>query len=191
MRRRLSRSDPHGGGRTEGLHQGTARSATTTLRSRGGRAGSRQAADCRLQVAGSLLGADCGLQASGLLSAPGSRRSRAALRASRTNPDGPCLLAGGRHPGGSARCRCRTPDSPGRAVARGDTTPAPWINVIANEHTGFVVTESGSGFSWSLNSQENQLTPWSNDPVTDPPGQGTVAGAGHGQAGLHRGQDQS
>ena len=29
----------------------------------------------------------------------------------------------------------------------------------------------GSGYTWSLNSRENQLTPWSNDPVTDPPGE--------------------
>src|SRR6185437_6230058 len=32
-------------------------------------------------------------------------------------------------------------------------------------------SESGSGHTWSLNSHENQLTPWSNDPVTDPPGE--------------------
>ena len=50
-------------------------------------------------------------------------------------------------------------------------TPEPWINVIANPAFGFLVSESGSGFTWSLNSHENQLTPWSNDPVTDPPGE--------------------
>jgi len=33
------------------------------------------------------------------------------------------------------------------------------------------VSESGSGYTWSLNSRENQLTPWSNDPVGDPPGE--------------------
>ncbi len=49
----------------------------------------------------------------------------------------------------------------------GQRTPAPWINVIANEGFGFQVSESGSGYSWSLNSRENQLTPWSNDPVSD------------------------
>ncbi len=36
---------------------------------------------------------------------------------------------------------------------------------------GFLVSESGSGFTWSLNSHENQLTPWSNDHVSDPPGE--------------------
>ena len=53
----------------------------------------------------------------------------------------------------------------------GQSTPAPWLNVIANEGFGFTVSESGSGYTWSGNSRENQLTPWSNDPVTDPPGE--------------------
>ena len=50
-------------------------------------------------------------------------------------------------------------------------TPAPWINVISNPQFGFQVSESGSGFTWSQNSRENQLTPWSNDPVSDPSGE--------------------
>ena len=29
----------------------------------------------------------------------------------------------------------------------------------------------GSGYTWAGNSRENQLTPWSNDPVSDPPGE--------------------
>ena len=51
------------------------------------------------------------------------------------------------------------------------TTPAPWINVIANAGFGFQVSAEGSGFSWAENSRENQLTPWSNDPVSDPAGE--------------------
>ena len=51
-------------------------------------------------------------------------------------------------------------------------TPAPWLNVIANEKQfGFQVSETGSGFTWSVNSRENRLTPWSNDWVSDPPGE--------------------
>ncbi len=50
-------------------------------------------------------------------------------------------------------------------------TPEPWINVIANPDFGFLVSESGSGTTWSLNSHENQITPWSNDHVIDPPGE--------------------
>jgi len=56
-------------------------------------------------------------------------------------------------------------------LGKGQRTPAPWINVIANESFGFQVSESGAGYTWSLNSRENQLTPWSNDPVSDPTGE--------------------
>ena len=56
-------------------------------------------------------------------------------------------------------------------LGAGQWTPAPWVNVIANPAFGFQVSESGSGYTWSLNSRENQLTPWSNDPVSDPPGE--------------------
>ncbi|MDE3115046.1 MAG: glycosyl transferase, partial [Pseudomonadota bacterium] len=51
------------------------------------------------------------------------------------------------------------------------TTPAPWINVIANPAFGFQVSADGSGYSWAENSRENQLSPWSNDPVVDPSGE--------------------
>ena len=56
-------------------------------------------------------------------------------------------------------------------LGEGQWTPAPWINVVANPAFGFQVSESGSGYTWSVNSRENQLTPWSNDPVSDPPGE--------------------
>ena len=50
-------------------------------------------------------------------------------------------------------------------------TPEPWVNVIANPGFGFIVSESGAGFTWAVNSHENQLTPWSNDHVVDTPGE--------------------
>ncbi len=53
----------------------------------------------------------------------------------------------------------------------GNRTPAPWINVVANPQFGFTVSTDGCGFTWSVNSQQNQLTPWSNDPTGDPPGE--------------------
>jgi cyclic beta-1,2-glucan synthetase len=53
----------------------------------------------------------------------------------------------------------------------GQVTPAPWINVIANEAFGFQVAAEGTGYTWAGNSKENQLTPWSNDPVIDRPGE--------------------
>lgn len=53
----------------------------------------------------------------------------------------------------------------------GKKTPAPWINVISNPGFGFQVSTEGSGYTWADNSRENQLTPWSNDPVKDPCGE--------------------
>jgi cyclic beta-1,2-glucan synthetase len=50
-------------------------------------------------------------------------------------------------------------------------TPAPWINVVANANFGFQVSTDGSGFTWAVNSQQNQITPWSNDATADPPGE--------------------
>jgi len=51
----------------------------------------------------------------------------------------------------------------------GEATPAPWINVVANERFGFLVSETGSGYTWNVNSGENRLTTWRNDPITDAP----------------------
>ncbi len=45
--------------------------------------------------------------------------------------------------------------------------PLPWINVIANERAGFLITEAGASCTWVGNSQANRLTPWGNDPVSD------------------------
>jgi cyclic beta-1,2-glucan synthetase len=54
----------------------------------------------------------------------------------------------------------------------GQWTPAPWLNVIANgKDFGFQISETGAGYTWSVNSRENRLTPWSNDAVCDPPGE--------------------
>ncbi len=56
-------------------------------------------------------------------------------------------------------------------LQNGQSTPAPWVNVIANPSFGFHVSAEGSGFTWAESSRENQITPWSNDPVTDPSGE--------------------
>ncbi len=56
-------------------------------------------------------------------------------------------------------------------LGRGQTTPKPWINVVANPRVGFLVSESGSGYTWAENSGENRLSPWRNDPVADTPGE--------------------
>jgi cyclic beta-1,2-glucan synthetase len=56
-------------------------------------------------------------------------------------------------------------------LGEGQWTPTPWVNIVANPSVGFCVSESGSGYSWAANSRENHLTPWSNDPVSDRPGE--------------------
>lgn len=48
------------------------------------------------------------------------------------------------------------------------TPPAPWVNVIANAQGGFIVSERGTGCTWAENSYFYRLTPWHNDPVSDP-----------------------
>ena len=53
----------------------------------------------------------------------------------------------------------------------GTTTPAPWVNVIANPGFGTVVSEGGSAYTWAENSHEFRLTPWHNDSVTDVSGE--------------------
>jgi len=47
------------------------------------------------------------------------------------------------------------------------TTPAPWINVLANPNFGTIISESGQSYTWLENAHEFRLTPWNNDPVSD------------------------
>ena len=53
----------------------------------------------------------------------------------------------------------------------GNLPPAPWVNVIGNAAAGFITSEAGSGATWAENSYFFRLTPWSNDPVSDPTGE--------------------
>jgi cyclic beta-1,2-glucan synthetase len=54
-------------------------------------------------------------------------------------------------------------------LSDGHWTPAPWVNVIANPQFGFLASADGTGSTWSLNAQQNQITPWANDPVSNAP----------------------
>ncbi len=56
-------------------------------------------------------------------------------------------------------------------LAPGQVTPAPWANVLANPTFGTIVSESGAAYTWSENAHEFRLTPWHNDPVSDPGGE--------------------
>ncbi|MGC2456418.1 MAG: glucoamylase family protein [Gallionellaceae bacterium] len=53
----------------------------------------------------------------------------------------------------------------------GQSTPAPWVNVIASPHIGTVVSESGSAYTWVENAHEFRLTTWHNDPLSDSSGE--------------------
>ena len=53
-------------------------------------------------------------------------------------------------------------------VEGGETTPMPWANVVANAGFGTIVTASGAAHTWCGNSRENRLTPFANDPISDP-----------------------
>ncbi len=56
-------------------------------------------------------------------------------------------------------------------TTRGQRTPAPWVNVLANPYFGTVVSESGGAYTWCENARNYRLTPWHNDPVSDPSGE--------------------
>ncbi|MDQ6422207.1 glucoamylase family protein [Paenibacillus sp. LHD-117] len=56
-------------------------------------------------------------------------------------------------------------------IKGGNHLPAPWINVLSNPGFGAIVSELGTGYTFWRNSRECKLTPWSNDPVLDPPGE--------------------
>ncbi len=53
----------------------------------------------------------------------------------------------------------------------GVKTPAPWSNVIANPYFGSVVSESGAAYTWAENAHEYRISPWNDDPVSDPSGE--------------------
>lgn len=56
-------------------------------------------------------------------------------------------------------------------IAPGQTTPAPWANVLANTNFGTIISENGLSYTWGENAHEFRLTPWNNDPVTDVSGE--------------------
>ena len=102
--------------------------------------------------------------------APPLRRAIAVVAGAKVQPQQPAALAalqffnglGGFSPNGREYVTVLGP---------GQSTPAPWINVISNASFGFQVAADGGGYTWSENSRDNQLTPWSNDPVVDRPGE--------------------
>ena len=49
--------------------------------------------------------------------------------------------------------------------------PGTLYTAIKRLRTARLISETGAGYTWAGNSQANRLTPWSNDPVTDPAGE--------------------
>ncbi|MEO8315245.1 MAG: glycosyl transferase family 36, partial [Pseudomonadota bacterium] len=99
---------------------------------------------------------------------PTPRAAAPAIRAStpaqaESNPAGPLEFANGT--GGFSHA------GPAYHIHLDDErcTPAPWVNIIANPAFGFLVSAEGGGYVWSINSQQNPITPWPNDPVSDSP----------------------
>ncbi|HEY5080648.1 MAG TPA: glucoamylase family protein [Bauldia sp.] len=56
-------------------------------------------------------------------------------------------------------------------IEDGNRPPTPWVNVIANPVLGFQISADGASHTWAVNSHDNQLTPWSNDPVINRSGE--------------------
>ena len=56
-------------------------------------------------------------------------------------------------------------------TSKDHTTPAPWVNVLANPLFGTVISESGQAYTWGENAHEFRLTPWKNDAVSDSSGE--------------------
>jgi cellobiose phosphorylase len=46
-------------------------------------------------------------------------------------------------------------------------TPKPWVNVISNGDYGFVISQTGGGFSWQTHSEFNRITRWHQDLIQD------------------------
>lgn len=40
-------------------------------------------------------------------------------------------------------------------------------NILSNPRFGTLLSQNSLGFTWALNSRENKLTPWENDPISD------------------------
>ena len=53
------------------------------------------------------------------------------------------------------------------AVSEKSSSPLPWCFPLANRSFGTLVSDSSLGFSYYLNSRLNQITPWSNDYMSD------------------------
>src|SRR3954469_9702411 len=108
-----------------------------------------------------------------------SRVARAVRRIGVHLPTVPALLASLKTPSPFRPSRIRSGTAVRPAIANGfgalsadgdyeilvagdRVPPAPWANVIANRHGGFIITERGGACTWAENSYFFRLTPWHN-----------------------------
>jgi cellobiose phosphorylase len=52
-------------------------------------------------------------------------------------------------------------------VVTSPKTPRPWVNVVSNGDAGFIISQTGGGYSWRGNGQLNRITRWDQDIVKD------------------------
>ncbi len=56
-------------------------------------------------------------------------------------------------------------------IAATQSTPRPWVNVLANPQFGALISESGAGCTWAENARLRQISAWGNDPLSDMQGE--------------------
>jgi cellobiose phosphorylase len=147
---------------------------------RPGDAGDRLKADLQGGVAGPLLGKPGGVFVLTADKIPADDRVlfAAAARAVLVGGHGSLADQIGRRPAAATLARPLVARTPIAAEPAGQPATPPEGLRFWNGHGGFtpdgrgcLATEAGLGYSWAGNSQMNRLTPWSNDPVSDPPGE--------------------
>ena len=73
------------------------------------------------------------------------------------------------------------------ACPQKSSSPLPWCFPLANKSFGTLVSDSSLGFTYYLNSRLNQITPWSNDYMSDNTGERLIAEYGGEYRDLIRG----
>ena len=93
------------------------------------------------------------------------RRRRSARRARRARTSSRCSTASAGLPTTGANTSSPSIRTPARC------RPSPGRTSSRIRRSGLPRPRAGPGYTWSRNSHDNRLTPWRNDPVSDPPGE--------------------
>ena len=57
-------------------------------------------------------------------------------------------------------------------VIYNNNTPTPWVNIIANNNFGTIVTNNGCGYTYAYNSNEYKITSWTNEMIMNEKSEG-------------------